>query len=292
MSVDACGLAAVVNTLVLYGACLLATGSAIFAVVFRVPALWPLLRRLVVLGSVLGALATGMRPLLRTGMLLDEGLAGMIDPEMLALIWAGPTGVAAQIRLGGLLLLVGALAWGPGRGRAPTVAGVMLVLVSFTIAGHVAADAPWWLRLGLLVHLLGLAYWVGAFWPLHRAAGGACGQQQTAAIADRFGRLAVWLVPLLLLAGGLLAWMLVGSWQALAGTAYGRLLLLKVLAVTALLGLALMNKRVLVPAMYKGSSAAFARLRGVIRLEACVVALVLLLTALLTNTVELPVVPD
>jgi copper transport protein len=72
---------------------------------------------------------------------------------------------------------------------------------------------------------------------------------------------------------------------ALVTTGYGRLLLLKLAAVAALLGLAAWNKRRLTPHLAAGDEAAARRLRRSIGAEMAVAAAVLALTAALGQTV-------
>ena len=68
------------------------------------------------------------------------------------------------------------------------------------------------------------------------------GQAALADLADVFGRRAIWIVPVLLIAGTLYAVMLVGSVAVLATTPYGQVLIVKVGLVSGLVGLAALNK--------------------------------------------------
>ena len=114
------------------------------------------------------------------------------------------------------------------------------------------------------------------------------GQAALADLADVFGRRAVWIVPVLLIAGTLYATMLVGSVAALATTPYGQVLMVKVGLVSGLLGLAALNKFLLVPALRSGEAAASSRLRRSIDWELAGVAAVLLATSLMTTSLLLP----
>ncbi|MFQ6148177.1 copper resistance protein CopC [Streptomyces seoulensis] len=68
--------------------------------------------------------------------------------------------------------------------------------------------------------------------------GSAVGPAATAATAARFSRLAFLAVTVLVVTGVYQSWRGLGSWSALTGTAYGRLLLVKLVAVALLLAVA------------------------------------------------------
>src|SRR5262249_20868898 len=119
-------------------------------------------------------------------------------------------------------------------------------------SGHAATAQPQWLSLlAISIHAAAIAYWLGALWPLATLAR-AAPPAEAAAILRRFSRFAVGLVALLLAAGILLALLHVAHPDDLYLTAYGRLLLLKVLLVALLLGIALFNQRQLTPALRRG----------------------------------------
>ena len=158
------------------------------------------------------------------------------------------------------------------------------------LAGHVTTGG---LQAGILlaVHLAGLGFWLGALLPLRamcRDPQRFGGQAALADLADVFGRRAIWIVPVLLIAGTLYAVMLVGSFAALATTPYGQVLMVKVGLVSGLLGLAALNKFRLVPALRSGEAAAPSRLRRSIDWELAGVAAVLLATSLMTTSLLLP----
>ena len=109
-----------------------------------------------------------------------------------------------------------------------------------------------------------------------------------AELADLFGRWAIWIVPVLLIAGTIYAVMLVGSVEALVATPYGQVLMVKVGLVSGLLGLAALNKFRLAPALRDNQASALLRLRRSIDWELAGVAAVLLATSLMTTSLFLP----
>lgn len=235
-----------------------------------------------------GAVATLCGLALQGVVLGGDGWASAVSGRIVAL--AG--GVAALARLAGLsAVALGMMVRRPS-GAAVGAVGVALVAASFALAGHTVPHAsfpsilssglPVGPASGLLVfHLLAVAFWVGAFWPLIRATR----HPDRAAVLSLmvgFSAVASWLVPLLAVAGLALAWTLAGSWPALVTTPYGLVLCGKVAVVSALLGLAALNKGRFVPALASGDGAA-ARLRRAIILEAALAAVVFGLTAALSS---------
>jgi putative copper resistance protein D len=92
----------------------------------------------------------------------------------------------------------------------------------------------------------------------------------------------------MILAGGAMAYALVGSLNAFFGTGYGRMLMVKLAAVAALLGLAALNKLRFVPALERGDTSAGDKLARSIAWEWGAVLLILLATALLTTSLTMP----
>lgn len=88
------------------------------------------------------------------------------------------------------------------------------------------------------LHLLAMAGWLGGLAVL------AVGLRHglPAAAVERFSRLAFWLVAVLVATGVYQSWRGLGSWSALVDTSYGRLLLVKVGCVAAMLGVAWISR--------------------------------------------------
>jgi len=217
-------------------------------------------------------------------------LAGMGDPLLIALVLETPAGAAAVMAAAGflLILLVEMVVKDPA--HPLRITGPGLAVMSMLLAGHVTTGG---IQAGILlaVHLAGLGFWLGALLPLRamcRDPERFGGQVALADLADLFGRRAIWIVPVLLLAGTLYAVMLVGSVAALVTTPYGQVLIVKVGLVSGLLGLAALNKFRLVPALRGGEAAAPLRLRRSIDWELAGVAAVLLATSLMTTSLLLP----
>ena len=206
---------------------------------------------------------------------------GAVDPALTGMVAASPVGESLVVRIAGLAVVAVLFVSGKAPGPA-AVAGAGIVCVSFAFRGHVLAEPR--LILGALItaHLLGLAFWIGAFAPLHRMAGRA-DASRAGAVAAEFGRRALWVVPALAAAGATLLVLLAGNPLDAVGTTWGRLLAVKLAVFMLLLGLAAYNRLRLTPALLAGDVGAGVLLRRSIRLEFAAVSVILAVTAVLTT---------
>jgi copper resistance protein D len=129
--------------------------------------------------------------------------------------------------------LAGTLAWaGHGNGGVGLAGNI-----------HLAAD---------VVHLIAAAAWVGGLLPLALMLA-AVGRASSVAIAHaaslRFSAYGIVAVGALLLTGAINTWYLAGSTQALTGTDYGHLLLIKIALFLVMLVLATVNRLRFTPAL-------------------------------------------
>ena len=264
-----------------YAGALLASGLALFLVLFGRCAAVD--RRAVarpgVAAALLGAVATVIGAAVQSA-ILAGGLVEALDPTTLARVLGTGFGLAALVRLAGLVALLVALAQ---RDFVPTLgaAGALAVAASFALTGHtVRLDSPVLSAL-LVFHLLAVAFWTGSFIPLIRATRGT-DVEATTELMRAFSAIAVVLVPGLIAAGAAIAWFLVGEWSALVATPYGLALSAKITLVAGMLALAAVNKWRLVPALPTGR-AAVVRLRRSIFLEAALALAVIVATTALTS---------
>ncbi len=279
---------AIFTKFALYAGILFSAGSVFYQLLFesetvagRIPA-----RRLTVIFTCIGMVATLMSYAIRAAALTGNASA-MVDPEMLGILWQTPVGTALFLRILGLsLILVGLFT---GRLIQSVAAiGCLIALGSFTQIGHVADASDFLLQVLLLIHLLGISIWVGILFPLYQLSSNPSQIVIIGEIAHRFGRLMVLFVPILLIAGGWLAYQLVSSFENLFTTGYGQTLLVKVAIVIGLLGLAAANKLRFVPALRAGDSGALKHLKYSVLLEILLVVFILSTTAVLTSVLTLP----
>jgi len=230
------------------------------------------------------ALAAGLLSCVRIALLsasMSGDFSGMFDASMVSLLLSGGEGRATGLRLVGLLLVIVAVV--TGRGLVLASIGAVVAAVSFAAVGHTHAVASSALpELILSVHLLCIAFWLGALTPLLLIAGEA-GVARTAAIAARFGSAALWVVGLLLIAGAIVLSMLLDGVAQLWTSRYGRLVSIKLGFVVALLSLAAFNKLRLTPRLRAGDSSAILLFRRSIEAEMLLAGSILVITAAFTT---------
>lgn len=289
---DIWGIASIIVKFLLYIGVFGAAGSVLTCLVFAqlVASRDLSMRRSAFAFAALAMVATIFSYALRGAMLTGEA-SGMVDTEMLGLLWDTPVGAAFVTRLAGIFILILGLALAAA-GRWIAVLGGVVTLWSFARVGHVPDHGAVWLSAVLLLHLLGIAFWIGILSPLKRLTNEEDNLEPAATLAHRFGQIATLVVPALIGAGVILLWRLTGGIDAginvLLGTAYGWTLLLKIAIVAALLGLAAANKLRFVPAMQTGDVGAARRLSRSITLEWMAILIILLVTATLTSVLSLP----
>ncbi len=175
----------------------------------------------------------------------------------------GWTVLVALISLGlGLLSLAG-----PHRAAKPfALAGLAGVGAALAASGHAGAAEPQWLTRPLVfVHGAGIGFWAGALVPL-----GLALRRQTAdavVFLRRFSLAILPVVAVLATAGIVLAVIQVQTPSALVGTAYGRLLLVKLALLVFLFTLAAVNRWKLTASAEAGATEVQRRLTRSISVE-------------------------
>ena len=128
-----------------------------------------------------------------------------------------------------------------GQGELFTCVAVAAVGAALASTGHASAAAPQWLtRPAVFIHAAALAIWIGALLPLGLALGE--GRPSASAALHRFSRVIPYALVPLVLAGLTLAIIQVETPSALWETAYGRVLVTKLVLVAGLLVLAAINR--------------------------------------------------
>ena len=282
MMPDLFGLAAIATKFALYLGVMTAAGTVMATLIFRLDRT----RGLAVAFAVLGLIATILAFSLR-GANLTGDVSGMTDPEMLGLLWTTPVGTALLLRLVGLGLLIAGLFMGRV-GTWVSVLGGVIAIWSFDHVGHISSRDTTLLDIALMLHLLAVALWIGVLTPLKRLASSSNTYASAADVGHRFGVVATFTVPVLIILGGYMGYELVGSFSALISTGYGQALIIKVLLVGLLLGLAAGNKLRFIPALRAGDTAAANHLSKIISIEWLVILAVLGTTAVLTTNLALP----
>lgn len=230
------------------------------------------------LAAGIGIAATVLGLPIQGGLLGDLPLASLLGAEPWQLGFASTTGRSATLAVLGALLLL------PRTARWRTPLAVLAIAASFAASGHAAAAPPRWLAVpAVMLHALGIAYWLGGLVGLEAALARGPLRRVTLTVR-RFAGIAVPAVLGLLMAGGIVAVLQVRDPHALIGTGYGLLLLLKLALVAMLLALALYNNRWLTPRLRRGDGSAAAAMRGSVRAELICGVLILLVTVTLGRT--------
>jgi putative copper export protein len=210
---------------------------------------------------------------------LSGDFEGLWDQDLQQLAWTSKSGISQIVQALGLFVVLAAL-WKPGRNPAAWAsAGGVIAIAGFLITGHTSTHA---LRLVLgpllALHLLVVAFWFGSLIPLALVI--RLEPRATAAeLLRRFSVAAGRLVPLILVAGLAMAWLLAGSLNVLAKP-YGELLIAKLIGFGLLMLLAAYNKWRLTPAFDQAQSGS--SLPRSIAAEYLLIVAVLSVTAVLT----------
>lgn len=233
-----------------------------------------------VLGSALLVIATAAR---LTGGGADAWF-GALPPDRLAV---------AVLTLGGCLGGLWAATRRP-RCRAVQLIAAGVVALAPVLTGHSRSTPP----LGVTmvadgVHLLAAAFWVGGVVALVHvllAEKNRSGTDRTlrtgpgaVVLVERFSALAIAVVAALVLAGVVLALLVLDAPGDLLATGYGRTLALKLSLVLVVLTVAAWNRQYLRRLVPDHTAAGAAVLRRVLRYEGALLATVVLLTGVLTT---------
>lgn len=253
-------------------ALMLAAGGALsLALIQPAPALHPLLARIAWAAMGLSVLVLAIQGgLLKGGPVMD--LFRWSTWTLGASTTRGSSAAAAVFGLSMLLV-------GLRRDQRPLLAlGAVIAVSSVAFTGHTGTASPRWLVAPMLtLHALLAAFWIGSLIPL---LDGLEKRRETKQLVSRFSTLATIAIPVLVLCGVGLAFRHVSSWDDLAGSRYGTLLLTKLSLAAGLLAMASVNKWVLTPRLPRASG----MLATMIRAELGLGLVILAVTALLAQT--------
>jgi copper resistance protein D len=231
--------------------------------------------------AIAAMLAVGAHYALEAARMAGE-MSGMWDPMLQGMVWNSPARAALICRLAGLLLIAVAL---QGRSVGRTilaVGGVVLATGAFALTGHTSVNVHRFALAALLMlHVLIVAFWFGALWPLFVATLRET-PARAADLIERFTAVATWLVPVILVAGTAMAVLLLPNISAL-GEPYGQLLIAKIVGFALLMGLAAVNKWRLGPALVDASGQGGRWFRRSVAAEYVLIAAVLTITAVMTT---------
>ena len=221
----------------------------------------------------------------------DDAVAGsLVIPMLSRTVWGW--GWLLQIT-GAVIAIAGFWLARKGRRVGWMLALVGAVVLAFTpaLSGH-ASSAPRLTGLAILadaLHVIGAGGWLGSLLAVLIAGIPAAlaleGPKRGAAVADvvnAFSPTALVFAGFAATTGVFAAWLHVGAWAALWQSEYGRVLLVKLLVLSAVAGTGAFNWRRVRPAL--GDDLGTTRIRRSATVEVAVAAVVLLVTAVLVAT--------
>jgi putative copper resistance protein D len=267
-------------------AILQAAGLVLFSTVLARPVvanqlLLDFIRRLIRRSAVAGILLVLSAQLLEAGRMAGE-LHGVLDMDLQRLAWASANGLVAAMRVIGLLLMAATITTDKTTVSRYAWLGAMLVCGAFLLTGHTSiSDWRLWLAPLLGIHLLIVAWWFGALLPLYFASRHVA-PVIAAELVAAFSACAVWLVPLIALAGLMMAIVLLPDWNALLEP-YGLLLITKVIGFVILMSCAALNKWRFGPALRRDEVSARRAFQRVVLIEYGLITTVIVVTAVMTG---------
>ena len=187
---DTWELASIAAKFLLYLGAVQSAGLSFIAIAFRreTEGIYHLIARRSRAIVLLALVASGLVFSLKGAAMMGDA-SGMLDVEILGVLWQTPIRIELMLRVAGLvLILTGTFIAGIGIWIAGI--GGILALWSFAWVGHVASFELTWLKLLLIVHLAGIAFWVGVLSPLKTLAADKDKLSRAADLGHRFGRFA------------------------------------------------------------------------------------------------------
>ncbi len=217
---------------------------------------------------------------------LGGDLRSLIDPLMLQLAIESKSGNGYLIAAAGFVVMLAAHKIKGKAQNCTFLIGSIAVLSSLTFAGHALLGKLLTQSL-LILHLLGITFWLGALLPFRWI----CLQKDTpnlSALAHQFGLVALVYVGLIIITGLAYAYTLLGELSLIFSTSYGNVLLIKILLVAAVLFLAALNKLKIAPSLETNTSQGLRQFKTSLRFEIFLTFIILFVSSLLTTSLTLP----
>ena len=273
----------------LYILSFLAVGTGLFILHFRSFLSQPTLAycyKLVSKSSLIGFIIAPLLLLMTAGNIGGD-LQSAFDPLMINLALSSKAGQSTLVLSFGFLLLLLWISPFQNQRPIPGILGFALILSSFSLYGHSTINGLS-SQLLIVLHLGAISFWVGSFLPLRYSTQGKIEEENLFQIAHQFGVYAVYYIGVLLITGLMLGTILVGGIDQLLSSDYGKAFLLKIAFVTTLLGIGAINKFRLVPQLKNNNFPYVIKLRKSINVEISILFIILVISSLLTTSIELP----
>jgi putative copper export protein len=202
----------------------------------------------------------------------------LFDPDLMALGWMalGPSSLA--FGLGAITIVLGLVF----NQRVVLAGGALVAAAGFALTGHTQAlPQPGLAPYAVSLHAAIAGFWVMA--PLTLAPKAAVADDVLLARLKRFSGVAIAVIPVLFIAGLWLAWVLAGGLAGLFGTTYGWLLIIKLVAATAALGVGAFNQRIVTDKVASDPARGWRWLRRALATETILFAVAILAVSAATT---------
>ena len=202
----------------------------------------------ITIGAGLGLIASTLGFFILIGSFANTGIKGMWDPTYINILLNTPPGYAHILRSISFALLLLLMVVKLNRKKSQfsitqsSILGVLLtpIIFSFSQLGHVA-NLSLLAQILLSIHILVMSLWMGALYPLWKTSRKISGLP----LKDRmhvFGRIAAFIVAILIACGASIAFLLFKDLNTLINTPYGYGFMVKMFFVIGILLLAAFNK--------------------------------------------------
>lgn len=247
-------------------------------------------------GTVIGFHGALLGFLVQVGLINDSGLSGMFDWSMISILLDTSLGDVTLLRLLAFILagassviVLKKLQRGNIDLKKPLtrlllllqVAALVALAFSHRLTGHVSVLSLV-AQVSIVVHFAAFALWIGCLYPFLRLSR-SLDLEVLQKTLKRFGNNAIVILGALILGGGLMLYELLESPMDLINTDYGLALLVKLALVLLILGVAAVNKLMLVPVLISSGSAA--KLQNSIRYELAIAVAILVVTSYLSTII-------
>ena len=273
----------------LYVLSFLAVGTGFFILHFRSFLSQPTLAyccKLVRKSSLIGSIIAPLLLLMTAGNIGGD-LQSAFDPLMINIALSSKAGQSVLVLFFGFLFVLLWISLFQNQRPFPGILGFALILSSFSLYGHSTING-FSSQLLIVLHLGAISFWVGSFLPLRYSTQGKVEEENLFQIAHQFGVYAVYYIGVLLITGLMLGTILVGGIEQLVTTDYGKAFLFKLFFATTLLGIGALNKFRLVPQLKNNNLSHAIKLRKSINVEISILFIILVISSLLTTSIELP----
>ncbi len=202
----------------------------------------------ITIGAGLGLISSTLGFFILIGSFANTGITGMVDPTYINILVNTPTGYIYVLRSisFALLLLLMVVKVNRNKGEFSIIESSIFcillipIIFSFSQLGHVA-NLTLLAQILLSIHILVMSLWMGALYPLWKTSQEISGLP----LKDRmhvFGRIAAFIVGILIACGASVAILLIKDFNTLLNTPYGHAFIIKILFVISILLLAAFNK--------------------------------------------------